>query len=339
MHISFLPLGDKDAASTRIRVFILREALCSSGIHTTIGYDASADVLVVQKRVDKTVFRLAKRAKREGKLVVYDVDDFGDALAYCCSPKYLRKVMALADLVTTDTQCRLEYIRTNFNPLHIVVLPNAVDYYAKECVRPPLVADDKLRVLWFGGIKNFGMFEKHLSSLSAMPQVKIVVVTAPSEEITKKYPHVEFIHWSLEQFTQILQGCHISCLMHDGTDIDRAKSNNKMVTSIAWGVPAVVSDTPDYLRTAKESGVEYTVFNNEKQLQQAIMNLRNNEARLAYLDTAQPRIWEKYSPDAIKSIFLEAIDAALKGKSAKHSVSSSLFRKSVKAVLAPFRMV
>lgn len=95
--------------------------------------------------------------------------------------------------------------------------------------------------------------------------------------------------------------------MHDGSELDRGKSNNKMITSIAWGVPAVVSRTSEYERTARELGVADTVFEDQADLYAIIERLRSADARNAYLAAAQPEVWKQYAPRVIAQNFLEII--------------------------------
>jgi hypothetical protein len=69
-------------------------------------------------------------------------------------------------------------------------------------------------------------------------------------------------------------------------------------------VPAVVSRTPEFERTARESGVDYAVFGNERQLLAAVDRLRSSACRVDYLRVAQPAIWRAYSPEAVARRFL-----------------------------------
>lgn len=308
MKITFLPLGNENAPSSRIRAFTLHRTLVKNGISSFIGYNSLADVLFIQKRVDRELFRFALKARSEGKLVIYDVDDFGAALDYCCSPRYFKKIINLANIITTDTKEHLKYIVDNFKKNNVVVLPDSIDYYPETYARSKPVNDDQLRILWFGSVDNISLFEKYFAALLHIPNAKIVVATAANEELKCKYPQIEFIQWSLNGFIDTLQGCHLTCLMHDGSEIDKAKSNNKMITSIAWGVPAIVSNTPDYERTACESDVEYAVFKNEGELQEVIERLRSGEQRYEYLEAAQTKVWEKYSPATITNDFLKLVD-------------------------------
>jgi hypothetical protein len=96
-------------------------------------------------------------------------------------------------------------------------------------------------------------------------------------------------------------------LSHDGTAADRSKSNNRMISSIAWGVPAIVSRTPEYERTAREAGVTGALFDTPAQMVAAIERHRPAAARAAYLDRAQPHVWRHHAPAVVAGQLLQIL--------------------------------
>jgi len=324
MKVCFLPLGDENAASSRIRVYTLHETLQEMGVCSSIGYDSEADVVVIQKRVDRSILQLAARAKRNNKLVIYDIDDFGYGLEYCCSDSNLRNILKVADVITTDTQGHLEYLVKYYNVQNSAIIPDAIDYFPKGCARLPQKSCAPIRILWFGGMANISLFEKYALGLTEIADAQVVVATAVTEELKRKYPKIEFVPWSLSTFISVLQGCDLTCLMHDGSEIDKAKSNNKMITSICWGVPAIVSRTPDYQRTAIESEIEYAVFSNLQELIKIIELLRPSEKRAEYLERSQQVIWAQYSGPTVAQKYLELL---AKGISTKEETSKNILQR------------
>jgi len=83
-----------------------------------------------------------------------------------------------------------------------------------------------------------------------------------------------------------------------------------MTTSIVWGVPAIVSRTPEYERTARQAKVEYAVFDGPDDLDSVVDRLRSDAARSSYLTVAQPRIWSLYAPRVVARSFLGLVCAA-----------------------------
>ena len=313
MKISFLPAGDENTASSRIHVYSLHKALIKNGIDSRIGFSDDADVLFVQKKVTSDILTCIYKIKARGKIVIYDIDELGNALDYWINPKYQKKVFELADIITTDTIARREYILKKWRHERIEVLPACIDYYPEAPVRLDLKDEKVIRVLWFGCMGNIALFEKYSSALVAIPNVEVIVVAGISslelQDLTLRYPKITFIPWEFANFISVLQSCHLTCLMHDGSQIDRTKSNNKMITSIAWGVPAMVSRTPDYERTALESGVGYAIFDNAADIRNIIERMWSPSARNQYLDTAQKFIWNNYSPEMLQKRLLHILSA------------------------------
>src|ERR1039457_7477833 len=125
MKYSFITAGNEDTASSRIRAYALHRELVRFGIDSTIGYDPGADVLVVQKRVDKQVLKWLIAAKERGTFIVYDVDDVGPALNFWIHPVYFRLVIQIADLITTDTHGHLDYLKSRFDIINAAIIPDS----------------------------------------------------------------------------------------------------------------------------------------------------------------------------------------------------------------------
>ncbi len=321
MRIAIFPGGDENRASSRIRAFTLAKALRDAGHDARLGDATGAEVLLIQKGATKQTIELVSTARRNGALIVYDADDLGTALWWFVAPRTLHRLLPLVDLITTDTPQHAEALQHDLGFDSVEVVPDAVDYYPTGPVRPPLAPETPLRIVWFGDANNFPLFARYAGTLSAIPQSEVMVVTNPHaiNALASRFPEISFMPWARETFPGILQRAALSLLTHDGSEIDRAKSNNRMITSITWGVPAVASQTPEYERTARECGVEYAIFREEADCVSTIERLRSRVAREAYLDIAQPEAWQRYSPAAVAQRFVDIVAGARKGAPHKHT--------------------
>jgi hypothetical protein len=311
LKFSLFPAGGIEVASSRIRVYEFQSALSRLGIETTFGYSLKSNVLFFQKKISRENLWQARLAKAMGKMVIYDVDDLGEALWYWIPRQYFHKILRIADIVTTCSKCQMNYLKSKYNIKHGYIIPNAIDYFPVRTIRMKEKMNDNLKIIWFGNSCNFPLMEKYLDTLSKIPSVNIFAVVGSEhlEGFQAKYPNVKFEPWSVCDFVSVLQSCDLACLMHDGKLEDVAKGNNRMITAISWGVPAVISRTPEYEKTAREAGIEFAIFSNESELIEVIERLRTVEARKKYLDTAQPIIWDRFCPDVIAQKY---IDLALK---------------------------
>jgi len=314
-RIAILPAHDDSAASSRIRAYALQKALASLGHDARIGDPEGADVVFIQKRAMPDTVAVARAARRRGARVIYDVDDLGRTLWYFATPLSLFRLLHLANVVTTDTDGHREMLQRDYDVTAAVVVPDTIDYDPSGPMRPEVTADAApLRVLWFG---NAARYADALASLSF---VETVVSTNADQigALSGRFSRVHFVPWSRAGFVALLQSCALTVLPHDGSDVERAKSNNRMIASINHGVPAIVSRTPEYERTAQEAGVEYAVFDDEMGLIRAVEHLRSAAVREQYLDSAQPVVWREYSPEAVARKFLRVAEQASSASAAGH---------------------
>ncbi len=308
--ILFSLAGDENTASTRIRFFSMLPWLKKQNIRWSTELSAQqllkSDLIFIQKRLDDKILKFIRWAKLLGKPIVYDIDDFGYALKYYASQVHLKKMLELADVITVGSESQKAIVESEYQKNNVQVFPPLIDYYPQAPLPSPDLADDPLRVLWFGLAFNLTPLEQLVERVAQMPSIKLVVITEASSilKLNAKFPFIEFQPWSLLTFVQILRTCHLTVLSHDGSEYDQAKTNNKMIASINWGVPALVSDTPDYQATAIKIGVSDCVFANAAELTQLIDHYRSRPAREAYLQTAQPIIWQMHSPEVITQHFL-----------------------------------
>ena len=318
MRIAIFPGGDENRASSRIRAFTLAKSLRDAGHDARLGDATGAEVLLIQKSATKQTIELASTARKNGALIVYDADDLGTALWWFVAPRILHRLLPLVDLITTDTPQHADHLRHDFGFDSVEVVPDAVDYYPTGPVRPPLAPETPLRIIWFGDANNFSLFARYARTLSAIPQSEVTVVTNPGviDGLASRFPEISFVPWSRETFPCILQRAALALLTHEGSEIDRAKSNNRMITSITWGIPAVASRTPEYERTARECGVEQAIFSEEADCVSTIERLRPVASRTAYLDIAQPEVWRRYSPVEVAKRFVDVVSGAR--RSARH---------------------
>lgn len=300
--------GSENVASSRIRAFGLGAALSRRGYCVVFEADPNCDILYIQKNWSWKTLMKARIAKARKALIIFDLDDV--QFINLAGPLFM-DVLNLADIITTDTEGKKAWIEDAFSVKNVNVIPDAIDYSPIGPVAPIIRDTNRLRVLWFGSHSNIQLFEKYMNLLGANDNIEVVVIAHESEIVAyeAKYPHVTFIPWEKERFLQHLQSCDVTCLTHDGSEVDLLRSNNKMIVSINWGVPALVSGTPEYSRTARELGVERTIFSTGEDLLRAIVEMRAIEARRDYLERTQTAVWNMYSPDAIAIRFAQLVEA------------------------------
>ncbi len=306
---NFIPAGNVDTASSRLRVYALVDALRELGCDARINSSEFSKCLIIQKRVTLDLLERVRSAKLAGSYIVYDIDDSSDALWFWAQPKLLLPLLLLADLVTTDTPERARWVSHSASWLNCQVIPNPVDYGILSPKPIRTDGDDEISICWFGSTSTFENFAPLLRSLSKIPKTKIIICGANTEDSKKfsKFSNIEFVDWERAGMEAILQKSDLVCLSHFGRKEDIRKSNHKMITSICFGVPAIVSNTPEYSRAAHEIGAPDSIFHDEKTLLECVEKFRSRKRREEYLQKAQPIIWKKYSPSACAKHFFDVI--------------------------------
>ena len=307
--INFIPAGNSRTASSRLRVYALAGALKEMGCDARINSNEFSEFLIIQKRVTLDLLEQVKSVKLAGSYIIYDIDDSASALWFWVQPRLLFEIFCLADLITVDTPERAHWITKAAPWLECEVIPNPVDYGIRSPKAHRTNISCELKICWFGSSSNFQTFSPHFRVLATTPKTKIVVCGASHSDRNQflSFTNIEFVDWEPDVMESLLCESDLVCLSHLGRKEDVRKSNHKMITSISYGVPAIVSNTPEYARTACEIGAPDSIFSDNKTLLDCVETYRSKQKRDEYLKRAQPIIWNKYSPEVCASRFLDVI--------------------------------
>lgn len=306
--IRILPAGGPEVASARLRALALARALAAAGADVAVGAGREAGFLLVQKRLGRETLAQAMEAAGRGVPVLWDADDTGPALDFWARPRRRERLLPFLAGVTTDTTGHAEQLAPLAGSRPLEVVPDMVDY---DPPGPQPLADlpvRPLRILWFGSFSNIGLLERWLPAIARLPDIELVACTSapPETGLWRRWPMLRHRPWSVDAFVGVLRSCHLSLLMHDGGPDDRGKSNNRQITSMCWGVPAIVSRTPAYADTAAACGAGETVCDGPEALAGIIEGLRSPAKRQHLLHLAQPEIWKRWSPATVARTALAA---------------------------------
>lgn len=287
LKIRWIPRFGSWAASTRLRVFAIHQALTESYSDrcTSLLGAGDADVLIVQKAMEMA--QLEALESFPGRLV-YDFDDR--------IPETVgRWVAAHADLVTVDTPGRAADFAQRFGkPAQVLLDP--IDY----CPGRPLPPTRGEGACWFG---NFANFEgaRWMALALAQAGVPIRVIAEASGEGQHPYQHVA---WDRESFPHQLRQSAAAFLSHAGGDPH--KSENKAVAAITLGVPVLAHASASYEALAGLCGPAVAVVDSL----QSLIGAWGCLGSLALgLPAAQAAVWATYHPRVIAGRLLELLDA------------------------------
>ncbi len=286
----------------------MQKRLAEEGLDCQIGFDKTCDVLYIQKNVSDAAIDAAYFCKKKAKTLIFDIDDFPDSKIFLKRSNFL---ISLADVVTTATPEQKKILGRIYSEVdldRVIPFPNPIDYDITQPIRKIHKPKGRLKIVWFGNSENLP--EKIIEPISSISNSEFCIITNATTEIKKKFSQCNFLEWSYDDFSSVLQEFDVCVLSHAGDEFENSKSANKMVTSIMHGVPVVASQTPDYQRLAIFSSVSRYLYHDRLTLLKNIEHLRDATVRNQYLQTSQDVIWEKFNLGAVIPIFSDIVRKA-----------------------------
>jgi hypothetical protein len=237
-------------------------------------------VLYIQKIADDKALKAAMNSKIP---VIYDYDDnIRDKPG-----KRMKSMMRLADAVTVDTEERaIEAMEYSNN---VFVVPDCIDYISAPI--PPHRVKDMKNIVTFGNKVS----------------VKAANGWATHHICSEKVIDGKFIRWGLGSFVSELRKFGACVLRHNEKNYQ--KSNNRLITAMAIGVPCVVSGTPEMKRTMEEAGYPELIVRDIANLNSAIKFI---ESHPELSEKCSAYAWKNYSPQKSRESLRKVIESVCK---------------------------
>jgi hypothetical protein len=240
-HIFYIPIGDDQTASSRLRVWNIQPFIENSHIGIADHYE-KGDVLIIQKtpQIDEL-----RRAKSQGARVIYDIDDY-----YWDNPQFM-KMIDECDLVTTDTEKKVEYLRRKWSPdKEIVVIPDSLDWDGSE--RKDF---NKGIIGWTGYGNNSQYLNPIIDKLPKEFKLRLITSVDWINYIKAPAHNVQSRPWSLQMVDKYLAECEMGIYYLPEGEFEQCKGMHKLLKNWAIGLPTYTSRMPDYVKAMKEAGV------------------------------------------------------------------------------------
>lgn len=247
----------------RIRTHNVNRWLQSKGYASQI-IDSSRigefDVLVFDDVYRQEGFDNITRAKEMGKRVIVNIceDWFG------FENQWYSKCIALADTVITCSPALTEKVKAHELNSNVMDIEDAIESDMRlNCE----YQERKLRVGWVGMGGNAVHAEK----------LRPIIEKCGYELVTIHEHANATIKWDLNTWQQELAKCDIAIAPCDYVN-QPCKSNNKVTTYMALGLPIICSPLPAYTRLIR-TGVNGFVANNDAEWEQYLTILKDAEVR------------------------------------------------------------
>ena len=299
----WLPAGGKDTASSRLRCYYLHEYFIENGIYSKIGYSKSSNVSIIQKRLDYKALFFSYFSWRDDSKIILDIDDLNpDNFDWVIRIKLFANIV---DGITASTGEQLQIIKDQLSnkqkdSISFFPIEDTIDYSAdiKKIKNIERAGNDKKTVCWFGNSGTFNIQDEAKIILKFGFRFLIISDKNPM----KDNEGVDFMVWNQLNFpVDLVSNSDICIFSHFGNNVTMAKSANKMVASIALGIPVIASTTPAYTRVAELCGFFDLLYSDIQNLQLILKKISNNSRRGDYMCVARSCIVDKFSVASIGS--------------------------------------
>lgn len=232
-RIFFLPWGDENTASSRLRVYNVVPHIKNAVIGVPDKYE-KGDVLIIQKALRHDEL---ERAQAVGVPVIYDIDD-----NYLDKPDFVR-MSEDADMVTVGSSFYHRYYPD------APVIDDSLDWDGtkKEDYTPK-------NLIGWHGYGNYA-FINGIAGFIERRGYKIRTIVG--KDFVPEYGRYDVRQWSRETVDKDLAECDMCVipLPPDFDDFTQSKGMNKLVKAWAIGLPCYFSYMPEYDRVVQESGM------------------------------------------------------------------------------------
>lgn len=264
MHIAYYTAGDRDFASSRMRAWMVGDALVAMGHEVVFNpawdYPLDVDAVIVQKRFDlRQTMEIAREA---GARVIWDCDDLIPG-----GP------VDLADVVTVSTrQMRTLYPQA-------VIVPNCLDVPA-DAPRKIQHADRLRHVVCSVNGANLYHLEYVAQACQQLHLTLTVIVPFHQVKDFQQIPGLHYVDWKRDQVDSQLITHDVTVCSYKINDGEwsaewvRAKSACRALKAWGLGLPVIGTPIPDYV----DNGIQHLATTTEEWVQ-ALTALESREAR------------------------------------------------------------
>lgn len=228
--IYFLPWGDENTASSRLRVYKPMQYMKAS-LKLPKQYK-KGDVLIIQKalRPDEMT-----RAQAQGAKVIYDIDD-----NYMDQREFVQ-MCENADLVTVGSSFFHRYFPD------APVIDDSLDWDGVSKKKK-----GKSNLVGWHGYGNHA----YINGVAGILEKKgYRIRTIVGKSYIQNYEQFDAHEWDLKTIDKLLSECDFCAIYLELDDFSQAKGMNKLIKAWAIGIPAFVSYNPEYDRVFRESGI------------------------------------------------------------------------------------
>ena len=272
------------------------------GYNVTVGDEppSTADCILVGKVVaqysEKWLSQLAI-AKKKGTLVIVDYTDHHINGGTHLAAFYLRALKLSSKIIVPSDHLRDSLLLVDGITSPIFTIEDPLEVQISRPKRAPRLNED-YAALWFGHGSNFEPLLRFIAQWPQSAPNKLNIVSSPEVqvalgEIPISCPtllDIDFYEWNLHRVEEIAR-VSTMCIIPSTLDSHKLfASSNRLVTSLALGLPTVATIIPSYEEFREfcvpiDSPDVNLIFKFPEELNQRIEKFQNSVSTRFHIDT------------------------------------------------------
>lgn len=310
--VCFLPFWEPHLqyASSRLRAVFPARFLSAY-----VGWFNGADIyIVVQLCSDRILGRL-KAEQSKGAVILYCVcdrqyADGGRSLAGVNSKSRFNQLAEIADGFIVPTECFKQELKAMSFHQPIYIVPDAMDYPDH---RDGSAVEAGQRVVWFGnpGTGNIDAAQPYLLWL-IKNGFSVSLISRASGFRPNSIFRPRVLDWKYDTFTSELRRGSFSVISI--SEDEAQKSENRLVTSVMNGVPALISGRSASSKILVRCGLTDAIVDNPAHMKRAVRRIQDPAFRRHYLNCLQATFSEELSDQTLAKSYVAVFQQMLAKK-------------------------
>ena len=302
--------GNRETASSRLQGYGIHEALNKMGYCSHILFkpkvsfvsdlpnftianaplDLSDTVSLIQKLKGPNTERMIQWLRRCGSKVIYVNCDLTNSQSW----RHADSVFA-----TTEALCRFHREKGG-DEVRLVEEPYE---YCQPPKKKSSNFNGKITALWFGHSRNWPTLLPWKEVLETEFADRIQLVTCSGHSMA-------MFNWSAKRQMQLMQEVDFAIIPTASSDYFKVKSPNRLIQSMAVGLPAIVGPLESYRKVISESSCVIEAADGV-QFRAAVNQMLDREYRRRMSASSFEYVIERFSPKSVGKHWAEALDLSI----------------------------
>jgi len=297
--IALLCNQNPNEATFRINFLGLLKASKDLGFHCDYlnNFTSYPDIILTQRQYSLTpeTYNYLVDCKNNGTKIVTIIND-----VYKVDVPVMLEWTKISDLILTPTILHKQIIQS-ITDTRVEVMMDCIDYSIDT--KFPSISNNSIpRICWFGYaesyMKSMNIYHDIIEDLVSKGKMEFDLITSIKEDTKPPKENFGLVKFNASTFIEDIRkydGCILSHTPLDWEINTFVKSPNKLILSIALGVPAIVSNTPSYSQILSHTNLSHFTFSGTESFIKSLNNLLDPKQRENYLTQSQDYVVSNFN--------------------------------------------